>query len=473
MDCPPEYPVASSSTLTLPLNLPSYSPSGASPDYVAEPSEGERRLDFVARPHVTERPHGTFTKKIRKITVSLHDQEEGVDIPTYARNAIVRGQLQLDDAENILSVSVKLEGRQDVSSSEGGTSIRTIFSETHALWKRGDCAACPSKLPFYIPFPSTYKDRSGSHAVPPSFSAEFRGTSSLVCKNTYSLVAVIKKPRLGSWKQHKTVILPMRYHPRSRPFLPIAPTLHPFFSSVKAAPDEWRQVCSIMESRDKSIPSIDCHLFIPAVQIYSVSDKISVHLQLRAPPRSLRAFLNPAVPSSQPKLSLSLRSTRSSTLSAKSWSTSSASSSSAHTRSPPMLLSALPFSSPSRATNPTVRVFLMRQISTNVNGQRAWRNNVIGEGELWPLQHPSLDSEDCMHEDEQSALDWEGEVKCDEDVSIGGFVAGRIMVKDFIVIQLSPPNPKTSPLLEHQHTHPIRLVTDPYLEAYDQPSNNY
>ncbi len=111
MDCPPEYPVASSSTLTLPLNLPSYSPSGASPDYVAEPSEGERRLDFVARPHVTERPHGTFTKKIRKITVSLHDQEEGVDIPTYARNAIVRGQLQLDDAENILSVAVKVSPR--------------------------------------------------------------------------------------------------------------------------------------------------------------------------------------------------------------------------------------------------------------------------------------------------------------------------------------------------------------------------
>ena len=116
------------------------------------------------------------------------------------------------------------------------------------------------------------------------------------------------------------------------------------------------------------------------------------------------------------------------------------------------------------ATQPCVRVFILRQVTAKVNFQKAWRSTVIGEGTLWPLQqNRTLDGA------AEGALDWEGEVRCNADVKTGSFVAGDFVVKDFIVVHLCPPNPETSPLLEHQHAHPIRLVTDSYREAYDYP----
>ena len=63
---------------------------------------------------------------------------------------------------------------------------------------------------------------------------------------------------------------------------------------------------------------IDCHLFIPSVQIYAVSDTIPLHLQLRAPLKSLRAFMSTGTPPLLPPpkfgLGLGLRSSRSSSM---------------------------------------------------------------------------------------------------------------------------------------------------------------
>jgi hypothetical protein len=88
----------------------------------------------------------------------------------------------------------------------------------------------------------------------------------------------------------------------------------------------------------------------------------------------------------------------------------------------------------------------------------------------------------------EMTLDWEGEVRCNDDVVVGSFNIGRLVVKvctatcpdgicvltsllyqDFIVLTLTPPNPENSPLMEHQHAHPIRLVTDPWVD--DLPSS--
>lgn len=40
--------------------------------------------------------------------------------------------------------------------------------------------------------------------------------------------------------------------------------------------------------------------------------------------------------------------------------------------------------------------------------------------------------------------------------------------QDFIRLSLVPPNPKTSPLLEHENLFSIRLVTDSYAEAREE-----
>lgn len=99
---PPPYETAGSSTASLPL----YSPSDASPHYAEEPSPEEQRLDYVARTNDQRSSHNTLTRKMRKIIVTLRDQESDATMPTYARNSLVRGELELEREENIISVQV-------------------------------------------------------------------------------------------------------------------------------------------------------------------------------------------------------------------------------------------------------------------------------------------------------------------------------------------------------------------------------
>jgi len=77
------------------------------------------------------------------------------------------------------------------------------------------------------------------------------------------------------------------------------------------------------------------------------------------------------------------------------------------------------------------------------------------------------DSDDEL--DPTLALDWDGtlRVASPEEVQVGGFAAwppvsgGGLMVKDFVVLSIVPPEPARNELVEHQWAHPVRLVTDP------------
>ncbi|KAF8206963.1 hypothetical protein K438DRAFT_1962604 [Mycena galopus ATCC 62051] len=60
-------------------------------------------------------------------------------------------------------------------------------------------------------------------------------------------------------------------------------------------------------------------------------------------------------------------------------------------------------------------------------------------------------------------LDWHGEIKCDSDVTVGGFRAGGLTVKDFITLDIIPPNAGKSPLLRVQYAIPIRFVTETFV----------
>ena len=124
-------------------------------------------------------------------------------------------------------------------------------------------------------------------------------------------------------------------------------------------------------------------LFVPAVQIYAISDVIPFHVQLRAPVQSLNALIiGPPAASSSTKASRSDSTTKD-------------------------------------KGHGFIRVFLLRQIIVCVHGQRAWRTCTIGEGALRLL--PSND---------EQTMDWEGEVKCEEgSVDAGGFNTGNLVVK--------------------------------------------
>lgn len=89
------------------LDPPTYSPSSDAPVYAAEPTNGEERLEFVARGQNRNTPDGTFTKKSGGVTVVLADQDDNATIPSYSRNGVVRGDVLLDD-EKVLAVAVKV-----------------------------------------------------------------------------------------------------------------------------------------------------------------------------------------------------------------------------------------------------------------------------------------------------------------------------------------------------------------------------
>lgn len=53
-------------------------------------------------------PQGTFTKMTRSFTVTFHEQEQGVKIPTYAKNALIKGEVELHDPQDVIMVTVKV-----------------------------------------------------------------------------------------------------------------------------------------------------------------------------------------------------------------------------------------------------------------------------------------------------------------------------------------------------------------------------
>jgi len=106
----------------------------------------------------------------------------------------------------------------------------------------------------------------------------------------------------------------------------------------------------------------------------------------------------------------------------------------------------------------------MRQVAADVGGQKGYKNITLGEGTLSPRPPPIVTSSIPTFEgqSEEDSLDWEGEVRCDEDVTRGtpGFITRDLMVKDFLVLSVSPPDPTKSNLMSTQVTVPIRLVTE-------------
>ncbi|KDQ62637.1 hypothetical protein JAAARDRAFT_189931 [Jaapia argillacea MUCL 33604] len=406
---------------------PSYYPSFDAPCYSSEPSPDEQRLEFTGRPRPRRPlPSGAFLKQSKKFTLVLKEQETGARLPSYGRNAALNGEIHLHcPTDKVAAVEVKLEDRLALTTAEGGSQTTTILSNSHTIWRDGPTySSCPSVIPFIIIFPPSCTVGDRTFTSPPSYNVAFPGVPGLYAKCAYTVTVFITEYQsLGFFKRHKSSHLRthMMYQPRTRPPQPILPSSLSFRSIVKTSPEEWFQVICQMDARTNSgFAPIDCHLFIPAIQIYAISDTIPFFLQLRAPKESLQAFMRPT-PSE--KITPGVRA----------------------------------------GGKPTVRVFLYRQITAEVRKKKARKICVIGEGELRPLPPEESAQSPCHLADE--SLDWEGEVKCDESVTIGGFKIGPLVVEDFIVLSLVPPYPQASPLVELQHAHPIHIVTDPFTET--------
>jgi hypothetical protein len=136
-------------------------------------------------------------------------------------------------------------------------------------------------------------------------------------------------------------------------------------------------------------------LFIPVVQTYALSDTIPFYLQLIAPSKTLQAFLYPTNP-------IHTRLKRSKSIIAES------------------------------TAQPTVRVFLQRQVTLVVKGHPHARKFAIGEGALRSLP-PSAPPPSVLRAqllgDGLSTLDYEGEVHPNPGITVGQFGMSRLQVR--------------------------------------------
>ncbi|KAJ8520674.1 hypothetical protein ONZ45_g2531 [Pleurotus djamor] len=464
-------PSYAASTGIGPSRLPEYSPSSPAPDYSDEPLSGEERLEHSPRP-TRSPPTGVFVKKAGRTQVILNEQEEGVRVPLYGRHGVISGAIYLENPSIVEEVTIKLDGKLDLTITEGGSKSHSLVNDSYKLWSRSsENRTCPGTVTFTLLFPANYQDGDKERPLPPSYESAFPGVPGLFAKCYYTLtisIAKIRHRKMAFFTKTKTIPIRLKYYPRTRPHRPNL-TDACLFSTIKAAPEEWHQASAEMQTRPTAkISPIDCHLMVPSAQIFGIQDTIPFHVQLSGPIASLRAFLPHLTADVFPLSTIDTASTIDPHVAPPSPTSALSPTTTAVSSSFSLKSKAIRFSTASPPLpKPIIRVFILRQISVEVRGQKAWRNCNIGEGTLTPLPPPAGSRECLVAEGEEKTamnLDWEGEVRVNKDVDIGGFNAGKLAVKDFLVLALTPPDPHTSPLLEFQHAHPIRLVTDPWTD---------
>ncbi|KAJ7268850.1 hypothetical protein B0H12DRAFT_1009679 [Mycena haematopus] len=409
--------------------LPAYSPA---PSYAALPRCGDAIIEYTPRIGQGE-VLGNFTKQWRDVTIIFKNQDQSSNIPTYGRSSSVCGEIGLENPECVSSVSLKLEGRINLSSSDCGSIVQKIVEERRMLFDHAKSGRCPSVVGFALPFPTTYKDEGKVYRIPPTYETVCLGSPLIVVKCSYRLtftITKLKSGRLSFLKATGKTRVGLPEFAGTRPARPIIPDA--FFSTLKAAPSEWHQMVVTIPTRRKTtglVDPISCHFIIPSVQAFCISEAIPFHIQLCGSQESLQRFYGsapePVVPGKRPPRR--------------------------------------------REFSAIIRVFLARQIYLQINGRQSWRTITIGEGTLRPI--PPLESLDPeAAEANEVAVDWEGEVRCKNDVTCGSFSINRLVVKDFIIFALTPANVRASPLLPIQHAHPIRLVTDSWTDQEAHPA---
>ncbi|KAH7909825.1 hypothetical protein BJ138DRAFT_184077 [Hygrophoropsis aurantiaca] len=411
--------------------LPSYTPSPPSPFYSTELLPGETTI-VESRRARSEPRVGTFRRITDTITLLLRDQYPGSIEPSYGRNGLIRGQLTLRSSNDVAHISLKLAGQLTVQVS-GSSRTTTIFSNHYTLWQEDSSKeCCPPSIPFNIFFPPNFQDGEQKCDLPPSFSIQ---DNSATC--SYALTVILSRQRklLSLLKSYETLVVGLRYHPRSRPQTPMLPNDLHFMSTVKSSPEEWHQIvcamnsvsssdiipiqCSVSSASSKSFDTyLFLQLFIPAIQVYALSDTIPFHLQIRAPLTSLLSFFG------QSKYSK--------------------------------------FSPDTTGTGgASIRVYLLRQTKVNLYEATMSTSRVLGEGKL-KLSQPNCSLSQANNDFE--ILDWDGEVRCTENVTTASFATSQLVAKDFIVLALTPTKPQISPLVPLKHYHSVRLVTDPWTD---------
>jgi hypothetical protein len=408
------------------------------PSYSDQPTNGEERLDYTPRPQAARLRHSAvYIKNSGDLNIVLNSQEENVTTPVFGLYALISGTVLLSQGQldSIREIVLKVEGKLDSESSLGGSRSTELVNDSYTLWSHITTEQpCHPQVPFSARLPSIFQDGDRFHALPPSYDFKrLEGFEKLFVKSAYQLHFIVTRVRHQKiqdiWLKKQHIIIPFKYVPRIRPPRPIVATPY-FFLSVKRSPEEWHQTVTSLEVRHTGIEMgpIICHLFVPAGRIYGLKDSIKFHIQLTGLSRSLNMLF------SATDLDC-VTSANSDSYTAK------------------------------KNQRSSIHVILLRQVFAMIRGANSYSDLILGEGTIWPIP-PDLTScgatiTSLSSQSSEGNIDWDGEVRCRDDVTVGGFHAANVRVKDSIVLTISPQT-LTSPLLLLKVTVPVRLVTDSF-----------
>ncbi|KAG5731079.1 hypothetical protein E4T56_gene17346 [Termitomyces sp. T112] len=406
--------------------LPKYTPLEPLPKYSCEPSSDERTLQETPC-HSRTVPNGTYIQRSGKISVILYEQESGGGTPRYGRNGEISGSIIIEKPHEVSRITLKVEGKLDTKIPVCGPLSIRLFDHSCISWRKGDGDKLSSHLPFSHLLPRSFIYEGSEHDLPPTFSVRQVGFD---LRATYSITICVSRARhaMNVFPRSHKVKIPFNYCPRIRPHRPIL--MNPnFFSAIKTSPEEWYQTSSAMQMR-RDMPelgTVHCDLFIPGGRVYSLTDKIPFHVQLNGHTDAFQILMPQPV-------------------------------------NGPLIPSRCHKKFPLQGNQLKIKVSLYRQIRAENKGEKSFNNTLIGESEISESPPGICESSSIIH------LDWQGEANIKPDVMVGGFIAGNVSVKDFVVLILEPPpvkNDKPSPFYPLQMTVPIRLVTDSFEEVYD------
>ncbi|KAH9983012.1 hypothetical protein BJV74DRAFT_852374 [Russula compacta] len=414
------------------FSLPGYSVDTlpTTPSYSPEPLLHEthqhqhyRSSPFGFAPARQQHPPGggEFVKDSKRGNLRLRlsgQASDNVAVPVFGIRGPVEGTLELLKTDSLAFVAVRVDGLLKVEEIAGGGMTKTVLcDQTVALWRKDvNPYPCPFSLPIRIPLPTTFRDEHGSWSLPPTYEAHLNGLPGFTASVEYSMTAIASKTntmKLGIGGA-TTVSTPFIYHPRARPARGIPPRLEPKNASpgLRMAP-EWRVHESVVRARipGSSSKTILCKFYIPASHVLCMRRAIPYHITFTGAAQALTT-----------------------------------------------LLTYLPSRTGAAPVRACSRIQVLRQTTVDVNRSEytpvgatseMWRTRSVGEGSLYRTG------------DGPDWLSFAGEISVDPVVTIGGFRAAALWVKDCIVFSITPPDPLKGQIGDLRCVIPIRLVTDP------------
>ncbi|KAL1746438.1 hypothetical protein HDZ31DRAFT_34245 [Schizophyllum fasciatum] len=417
--------------------LPPYSPARDAPAYTPAARADERVL--LAQPRRNDRdrpPTGHTLHQTGPVSLVLFDQADDATTPVFRQRADVRGTVGIAARlrERVAEVVVRVEGRLELAYTGGSPLTTRTVDDAYTIWsaEAAEGCLCPSEVGFCATLPNGYTAPDGkTYTLPPSFFWVQHGTGSVFVRSYYRIRVLVCERRHGPFgllAGCRRSLVPFEYRPRTRPVAPFFP-LACFFSTVKHMPEEWEETALVVEPYEGSnLCSVQCQLFLPAVKVFALSDKIPFHVLLSGRVDALRAF----VPADEVVTSTD---TCRKKKAVSTWTS-------------------------------AVRLSLVREVILEVRGARVIRSERIGEGRIWPVPPSAREVEDAGRRAPEECpcenADWEGELACRKDIITGGFTASGLWVQDVILLELTPLVAGTMQSVRKRV--PIKLTTEPYTE---------